>query len=226
MKIDYLMIILLLRLSRLIRAHKKLTGVRCDSSNHQHTMPHEILLYTRKGEECLFNFSEEFRREYQRRTRDSLTDGCPPLMRQDPTCIALVKERGSEWCSLPDDGFSVRVAVIPAILEPYLFFYRGRIVGVGENCDDSIQIIEDERFNEQLCYGGLWPRISRDLLREMLGFSSFTKPTSEDIDRIRAKFVEIHEATANPEILPDHLKTASVPQTDGLNIGSYYARCA
>ena len=189
-------------------------------------MPYEILLYTHKSDECRFNFSAEFRREYQHRTRNSLDERDPPLMRQDPTCIALVKERGSEWSSFLDDGFSVRVAVIPAILEPYLFVYRGRVVGVGEDCDDSIQIIEDEKFNEQLCYENLWPRISRELLREMLGIDSPTKPTSEDIDRIRAKFVAIHAATENPEILPDHLKASSVTQTDGLNIGSYYARCS
>ena len=189
-------------------------------------MPYEILLYTHKSDECRFNFSAEFRREYQHRTRNSLDERDPPLMRQDPTCIALVKERGSEWSSFLDDGFSVRVAVIPAILEPYLFVYRGRVVGVGEDCDDSIQIIEDEKFNEQLCYDGLWPSISRDLLRKMLGIDFPTKPTSEDIDRIRAKFMALHEATANPEILPDHLKASSVTQTDGLNIGSYYARCS
>ena len=180
----------------------------------------EILLYTTPdGSE--FQFSDQFKEEFTRRVNstDYIHDGDAAFMRQNPICIAIVQEKGSEWCSVAE--CSVRVEVIPEVLRPYLSVRAGQV----EMFNWDITTGDDGR--EEMDFFDLLPSIHAALLWEML-----EKTTMEEIDQVRAKVAAIYkvigmEVSSHLTHLT-HLNPPSTTHEDdnGLNVGSYYSRCA
>lgn len=179
----------------------------------------EILLYTTPdGSE--FQFSDQFKEEFTRRVNstDYIHDGDAAFMRQNPICIAIVQEKGSEWCSVAE--CSVRVEVIPEVLRPYLSFYRGEFYR-GEVDMFNWGITTGDEGREEMDFFDLLPSIHAALLWEML-----EKTTMEEIDQVRAKVAAIYKVIEME--VPCGLNPPSATHEDdnGLNVGSYYSRCA
>jgi hypothetical protein len=66
-----------------------------------------------------FDFSDEFKKEYTKRTGKEIQDTWGPnkTLRMDPVIVALVEEKGTEWSSASHAVLAIRR--IPAIFASY-----------------------------------------------------------------------------------------------------------